>query len=268
MRDTTKGTSKALICCGIAAAALMMTACSGSRTYSLAGGGGFGADGAAGAPGEPGEPGAPGQPGAPGSPGLPGLADLGETTGLNDLTDGLGRVSVGDRTILGANGDGGPLGVSVLSPTQQTGSVATVGVLSGGSVATVSTGTPTTAVGNASGPANGLLGVTVGGSQLIGSGSGNPAIDLNVLSSGSASGTAVTGNVLSNGQPLGLGVNGGAVAGGANPVSGLVTGVTGTVGGVLGGATGSGTGAGATGALGGVTGTVGGLLGGLRRPGN
>ena len=277
MRHTTFSANKALICCGIAAAALMATACNGNRSYSLGGGGGFGSEGPAGAPGEPGAPGAPGEPGAPGAPGTPGLpgiggglADLGETTGLNDLTDGLGRVSVGDRTILGAGGDGGPLGVSVLSPTQQVGTVATVGVLSGGTVATVSTGAPATPVGNASGEANGLLGVTLGGNQLIGSGNGNPAIDLNVLSTGSASGTAVTGNILSNGQPVGLGVSGPGAAGGTNPVGGVLGGVTGTVGGGLGGGALGGSGSGASGGpLGGLTGTVGGLLGGLRpRTGN
>ncbi|RYI34366.1 MAG: hypothetical protein EON48_01990 [Acetobacteraceae bacterium] len=129
-------------------------------------------------------------------------------------------------------------------------------------MATVSTGTPTTAVGNASGPANGLLGVSLGGNQLVGSGNGNPAVDLNVLSPGSASGTAVTGNILSNGQPVGLGVNGAGAPGGTNPVGGLLGGVTGTVGGVLGGATGGGTGS--PGLLGGATGAAGGLLGGLR----
>lgn len=277
MAHTTSSANKVLICCGIAAA-LMAAGCNGNRSYSFGGGGGFGVDGPQGAPGEPGAPGAPGSPGGPGAPGTPGtpglgggliggLTSLGETSGLNDLADPLGRVTVGDRTILGAGGSGGPLGVSVLSPTQQTGSVATVGVLSGGQVATVSTGTPTTAVGTASGPANGLLGLTIGGNQVLGSSSGNPAIDLNVLSAGSASGTAVTGNVLSNGQPVGLGVAGTTGATGANPVGGLVNGVTGAVGGLLnGGATG---GANPLGGLlgGGATGgsnPIGGLLGGLR----
>lgn len=263
MSHTTSSATKALICCGIAAA--MMTAgCNGNRSYSFGSGGGFGSDGGQGAPGEPGAPGSPGTPGGPGSPGAPGapgigsglvggLTDLGETTGLNDLADPLGRVTVGDRTVLGAGGSGGPLGVSALSPTQQAGSVATVGVLSGGQIATVGTGTPNTPVTNASGPATGLLGLNVGGNQVVGSGSGNPAIDLNVLSPTGASGTAVTGNILSNGQPVGVGVSGAPGAtGGANPVGGLLGGVTGTVGGLLGG-----------GAAGG-TNPVGGLLGGLR----
>lgn len=263
MGYTTSSATKALICCGIAAA-FMVSGCNGNRSYSLGGGGGFGSEGPQGAPGEPGAPGAPGQPGQPGRPGTPGapgigggLSDLGETTGLDDLADPLGRVTVGDRTILGAGGDGGPLGVSVLSPTQQAGSVATVGVLSGGQVATVGVGTPNTPTTTASGPATGLLGLNVGGNQVVGSSSGNPAIDLNVLSPTGASGTAVTGNILSNGQPVGVGVSGAPGAtGGANPVGGLLGGVTGTVGGLLNG-----------GATGGGANPVGGLLGGLR-PGN
>jgi hypothetical protein len=264
MGHTTFSAPNALICCGIAAA-LMVAGCNGNRSYSLGGGGGFGSDGGQGAPGAPGEPGSSGPPGTPGGPGTPGapggiggglvggLGDLGETTGLTGLTDPLGRVTVGDRTVLGQGGTAGPLGVSVLSPTQQTGSVATVGVLSGGQIATVGAGTPNTPVTNASGPATGLLGLTVGSHQVVGSGSGNPAIDLNVLSPTGASGTAVTGNILSNGQPVGVGVSGAPGAtGGTNPVGGVLGGVTGTVGGLLNG-----------GATGGAN-PVGGLLGGLR----
>lgn len=264
MGHTTLRAGRILACCGVAAA-VMVAGCNGNRSYSLGGGGGFGADGGQGAPGEPGAPGAPGAPGGPGTPGAPGtpgigggLSDLGETTGLNDLADPLGRVSIGDRTILGQGGNGGPVGVSVLSPTQQAGSVATVGVLSGGQVATVGVGTPNTPTTTATGPATGLLGLTVGGNEVIGSGQGNPAIDLNVLSPGGASGTAVTGNILSNGQPVGVGVSGApGTTGGANPVGGVLGGVTGTVGGLLSG-----------GATGGAN-PVGGLLGGLRpRGGN
>ncbi len=260
MAHTTSSASKALICCGIAAA-FLVSGCNGNRSYSFGSGGGFGSDGGQGAPGEPGQPGSPGTPGTPGAPGSPGapggigggLTSLGETTGLDDLADPLGRVTVGDRTILGQGGSGGPVGVSLLSPTQQTGSVATVGVLSGGQVATIGTGTPNTPTTNATGPANGLLGVTVGGNQVIGSSAGNPAVDLNVLSPTGASGTAVTGNVLSNGQPVGVGVSGAPGAtGGANPVGGVLGGVTGTVGGVLNGG----------------ANPVGGLLGGLRPGGN
>ena len=111
-----------------------------------------------------------------------------------------------------------------------------------------------TPVTTASGPANGLLGLSVGDKQLVGSSSGNPAVDLNVLSPTGASGTAVTGNILSNGQPLGLGVTQ-PDGGGAD---GLLGGVTGTVSGVVGGATSN-----PTGVVKGVTGTVGGLVGGL-----
>lgn len=243
MRHTTSSATKVLICCGFAAA-VMVSGCNGNRSYSLGGGGGFGSDGAQGAPGEPGAPGAPGEPGAPGTPGAPGglggLTDLGETTGLNDLADPLGRVTVGDRTILGAGGDGGPVGVSVLSPTQQPGSVATVGVLSGGQVATVGVGTPNTTTAPATSPTTGLLGLNVGGNQVLGGNSTN-AVGVNVLSPTGASGTAVTGNVLSNGQPVGVGVTGAPGAtGGTNPVGGLLGGVTGAVGGLTGGLTGGG----------------------------
>lgn len=243
----------AATCLGVAAA-LLLAGCHGNRSYTLAGGGDFGTAGPQGERGPQGEPGPAGPPGSPGTPGLGGANGLPGSA----LVSGLGQVSIGDRTLLGQGGEGGPLGVSVLSPGQASGDLATVGVLSGGQVATVGLGTPNTPVDPATGPATGLLGVTLGGNQLVGSGSGNPAIDLNVLSPGGASGTAVSGNVLSNGQPVSVGVNAPA---GATPgadgllggVTGAVGGVTGAVGGVLGGATGG-------------QNPVGGLLGGLTPP--
>ena len=48
MGHTTSSATKALICCGIAAA-FMVSGCNGNRSYSLGGGGGFGADGGQGA---------------------------------------------------------------------------------------------------------------------------------------------------------------------------------------------------------------------------
>lgn len=261
MSHTTISVNRVAVCFGLAAA-LMATGCNGNRSYSLGGGGDFGAAGPEGQAGPQGEAGPAGPAGPQGPAGANGglLGGGGGTGGglLGGVADGLGQVSVGDRTILGQSGQGGPLGVSVLSPTQQEGGLATVGVLSGGQVATVGVGSATTPVTNASGPASGLLGVTLGGNQLVGSSQGNPAIDVNVLTTGSASGTAVTGNILSNGQPVGVGV---ANAPGGTPASGVLGGVTGVVGGV-------------TGTVGGVlsggqpANPVGGLLGGLPRRGN
>ncbi|MFJ6024931.1 hypothetical protein ACIQC9_10100 [Brevundimonas sp. NPDC092305] len=245
-------------------AALLLSACHGNRSYNLGSSGEFGVAGPAGPQGEQGPAGPAGPQGPQGEPGAGGV--LGGAGGgligqIAEATDPLGRVTIGDRTVVGgADGSGGPLGVSVLSPTQNAGQAATVGVLSGGNVATVGLGQPTTPVDPATGAPSGLLGLNVGGNQVLGQGSGAPAVDLAILSPTGASGTAVTGNVLSNGQPLAVGVSGQ----GAAPAQGLVGtvtdkvgGVVGTVGGALGQPTGGTAGQPPAGGL------VGGLLGGL-----
>lgn len=259
MRNTTQGVGR-IAACATLAFALMAAGCNGNRSYSFGAdggigggsGGGSGGGGTGGGSGSGSGGGSGGGSGSGSGGGTSGLAGLGQTTGLDTLLDPVGAVTVGDTTLLGQGATPDPLGVSVLSPTTTPGSVATVGVLSGGQVLTVNTGQPNAPVTAATGPANGLLGLTVGDKQVVGSSSGNPAIDLNVLSPTGASGTAVTGNILSNGQPLGLGVTQ------PEGTGGLLGGVTGTVGGLVGGATSN-----PQGLVEGVTGTVGGVVNGV-----
>lgn len=265
MSIATQGMGRAAACATVAFA-LMAAGCNGNRSYSFGADGGIGGSAGGGTDGGTGGGSGGGSGGSSSGGGAgssSGLAGLGATTGLDTLLDPAGAVTVGDTTLLGQGATPDPLGVSVLSPTATQGSVATVGVLSGGQVLAVNTGQPNTPVTAATGPANGLVGLTVGDKQVVGSSTGNPAVDLNVLSPTGASGTAVTGNILSNGQPVGLGVTQPDGAGG------LLGGVTGAVGGVVGGATSDPTGLveGVTGTAGGVVegaaGTVGGLLPGV-----
>ena len=208
------------------------------------------------------------------------------TAGLNDVLNSLGRVTVGDKTVLGG-GSGAqtsPLGVSVLSPTQSAGGVATVGVLSGGQVLNVGVGQGNASSTPTGGTPTSLLGLTVAGQPVLGGGVGDPAIDLGLLSPGAAQGTAASVNLLSNGQPVGVSLGGGGASGllgGAltpvtsgpltpvvapvvATVTGLVGGLTGTLTGGVAGGVGAGVGVGA--GPGGATvggGLVGGLTGGL-----
>lgn len=137
-----------------------------------------------------------------------------------NLQDGLGRVTVGDKTLVGqgtANGKGA-LGVSVLAPTQNTGKLATVGVLSDGKLATVDV--PVPATGGQAGGNQSLLNVKAGGQTLVGS--SNPAVvGVGVLSPNTTTGKAATVNLLPNA---------GGTAGGDTNTGG----VTGLVGGVVG----------------------------------
>lgn len=232
-------------------AALLVSACHGNRTYSLGSSGSFGTAGPAGERGPEGPAGPAGPQGPAGRDGLDGL------NGLNGA-NGLGAVVIGDRTIIGGGGGApGPLGVNILSPGQSPGQVATVGVLAGGSVAAIAVGQPNSPTPPAGGSPTGLLGLTVGGNQVLGQGQGNPAVDLAVLSPTGASGTAVSGNVLSNGQPLGVGLTNPA---GAQTPGGVVGGVKTAVGGVVGGLQPGGTAPPAP-TLPGVGGVLGGVLG-------
>lgn len=274
MPRTTNQISRTALAFGLAGA-LMTAGCHGAHTYSLggaafdAGGGGQEPGDGSGGSGGGSDGGGSGAGAGGGSGGASGaLGELAETTGLDDAADPLGRVTVGDRTVLGqgAAGAEGPLGVSVLSPTTETGEVATVGVLSGGQVAGLSTGQPNSATAAATGAAGGLLGVTVGDQTV---GADNPVVDLNVLAPTGAAGTVAGVDVLSNGQPVNATVN--DPRAGQSPVSGAVDAVTGTVGGVVGGlpdvgagaGAGAGTGSDGVGAGAVVGGVVGDVTGGL-----
>ena len=96
-------------------AALMTSACHGNRSYSLGGGGEFAAAGAAGPQGEQGPEG-PAGPQGPAGPagangsdgilgGVGGSGNGGLIGAVAEATDPLGRVTIGDRTVVGgANG--------------------------------------------------------------------------------------------------------------------------------------------------------------------
>ncbi|HEV2081874.1 MAG TPA: hypothetical protein VGR32_05390 [Brevundimonas sp.] len=242
--------------CLISVAALSLAACGGKTRHTFSGGGGYaGTPGAAGPEGPAGPQGPKGDPGAAGLPGMDGLPGMGGGSG--GLLGGAGAVTIGDQTLVGTPGQTGPLGVSVLSPTQATGSVATVGALSGGQVVSVGTGAGTTAT-TSGGTPTGLLGVNVGGHQVLGQGGSN-LIGVGVLSPNGQQGTNVTGNVLSGGQTVGVGVSG-TQGSGSGHAGGVVGGVVGTVGGVLQPSNG-----GSHGQPGG-TGPLPGGLGGLLRP--
>ena len=216
--------SRTTACLGIVAA-LAVTGCNGNRSFSLgsgigadggassdgggAGGGSGGGDGGTGG-GAGGGTGGGGAGGGSGSGsgsggGAGGLGGVVAATGLNGLLDPLGQVTVGDQSVLGQGATtAGPLGVNVLSPDLTPGSVATVGVLSGGQVLNVNAGQGTASTTPTGGDPTSLLGLTVAGRPVLGTGSGNPALDVGVLSPGAAQGTAGSVNLLSNGQPLGV----------------------------------------------------------------
>ena len=196
-----KDISRTASVCLVAAAALSLAAC-GSTRHNFS-------SGISGINGADGQQGPQGEPGPQGPAGLDGLDGL---DGVGDLLGGVGTVTIGDQTL--ANGENGPLGVSILSPDQATGQVLTAGVASGGQLVTIGTGNGATAA-TGGGTPDGLLGVNLGGNQI---GSGNALIGLGVLSPTAAQGSSITGNVLSGGQPVGVGVGGApAPSGGTTP---------------------------------------------------
>jgi hypothetical protein len=113
--------------------------------------------------------------------------------------------------------------------------VSTMSLVGKAAASTPTGGTPTA-----------LLGLTVAGHPVLGSGSGDPAIDIGVLSPGAAQGTAGSVNLLSNGQPVGVSLGAGGATGllgGAltpvtsGPLAPVVAPVVGTVTGVVAGVT-------------------------------
>ncbi|TZG24653.1 hypothetical protein FYJ91_18725 [Sphingomonas montanisoli] len=146
---------------------------------------------------------------------------------LAPVTNGLGQVAgvtAGTTQVLGSAGVTPAVGVSVLSPTQTAGSLATVGVGAGGNLVTAAVGpvagagagaavpasavvapvqqvvqTVTGALPSGAIPANGLATVQVGNATLLDGGS-NPAIGASVLSPTQATGSAVTAGVASAGN--------------------------------------------------------------------
>jgi len=173
----------------------------------------------------------------------------GATNPMGAATGRLVGVSAGGNQVLGAVGTTPAVGVSVLSRTQTTGSLATAGVGSGGalvsaSVAPVSaSGSAGASVTNGALPTNGIATVTVGSTTLL-NGGATPAVGASVLSPGQATGSAVTAGVLSAG----------------NVVTTTVGNVTAPLTSVLGSGTTQG-GATSTAAPAGLGGVVGGLLG-------
>jgi hypothetical protein len=148
----------------------------------------------------------------------------GSTAGATaPLTNALGQVAgatVGTTQLLGSSGTTPLVGASVLSPTQTTGSVATVGVASAGQTATAvvapvsavagtvtnAAAPVTSAVASAAAPVtSGLATVTVGNTTLLNGGAG-PLVGASVASPVQAAGTAVTAGVLSAGNAVTAGV--------------------------------------------------------------
>lgn len=287
MSGTIYGMARTAACLGVAA--VMLAGCGGNRSFSLGndglglgsspadpdggtgdgtggggtdgggtGGGGSdgGAGGGSGGGGTGGGPGGGsgggtggGSGGGTGGGGSGGTGSSLNNAGLTDVLDSLGRVTVGDKTVLGS-GSGPqtipPLGVSIGSPTQAAGQVATVGVLSGGQVLNANIGQGNASSTPTGGTPTSLLGLTVAGNPVLGSGSGDPAIDIGVLSPGAAQGTAGSVNLLSNGQPVGVNLGSGGATGllgGAltpvtsGPLAPVVTPVVGTVTGAVAGLT-------------------------------
>jgi hypothetical protein len=199
------------------------------------------------------------------------LVDTGN--GKTLLLDGVQK-SVGDVVTINlgnqgvtssADGTPGAVGLSVLSPTQAQGTLASANVLTSGQVATANVnGVANVAVANVTAPGGGLsnqlLNVAVADHQILGS--GNPALINANLLSGAAGGGALT--PVTN---LVGGVTGGTATGTAGglltPVTGLVSNVVNTAGAT---ATPASVNAGATAtaanttATGTATGTVAGLL--------
>ncbi len=142
--------------------------------------------------------------------------------GLTAAPGQLITATIGKATALGSAGASPLLGASILSPGQQSGSLLTVGVGSGGQLVTLQPGTGGNLLGGATG---GLTGGVTGG--LTGGPAGSPvALVGNVVGTATGALSQVTG-----------GVTGGTTGGGNanNPVTGVVSGVTGTLGGLLGG---------------------------------
>lgn len=134
--------------------------------------------------------------------------------GLTAAPGQLVTATIGKATALGSAGASPLIGASILSPGQQSGSLLTVGVGSGGQLVALQPGTGGNLLG-------GVTGGAPGGSPV-----GTPvALVSNVVSTTTGALSQVTG-----------GVTGGAPGGNTgNPVTGVVSGVTGIVGGVLGG---------------------------------
>lgn len=159
------------------------------------------------------------------------LVDTGQgrTYLVDGLTAAVGQavsLNVIDRNVL--PGGGTPLvGASVLSATQGSGSLATVGVDAAGNLvkavatplgtdgAMISAVAPGTTGGLRAAPGQ-VAGATVGGSQLLGTAGGTPLVGASVLSPTPTTGSLLTAGVGSGGNVLNVaaGSSSGASAGG------------------------------------------------------
>ncbi|WP_206240022.1 hypothetical protein [Novosphingobium terrae] len=172
------------------------------------------------------------------------LVDTGN--GKTLLLDGVQKV-VGDAVTINlgnqavttsADGTPGAVGLSVLSPTQAQGTLASAGVLTSGQVATANVnGVANVAVANVTAPGGGLsnqlLNVAVADHQILGS--GDPAlINANLLSGAAGSGLTSGGAVLTPVTSLLTNVTNGGLTNGGTATGGLLKPVTGLVGTVAG----------------------------------
>jgi hypothetical protein len=214
------------VLCGVALAALIpISACSSSGRVGFAGDLG-------GSPSGPSQPADPNPDPSQGG-GDPALADAvndgadtvlaaaGNLTGnllpngggdVGEGADALGRVTVGDETIVGEQGSRAPtaIGLSVNSETQEQGELATLGVLNNGQVIAANE------VGNAGG--GDLIGARVDGDQVIGEG-GQQQVGLGVLSSSDERGEIADVNLLTGNQIIDVELNNSANGEGAGSLT-------------------------------------------------
>ncbi len=148
------------------------------------------------------------------------------TTAMAPVTSALAPVTaalpvtttLGSATLTGGTAQQ-PIGVSVLAPTQATGTAATIGVLSGGNVATATlgnaglggatgavTGAVTGTVGNVLDSASSLANANVLNQDLVTGPS--PLLGASAASRQQRAGSVATVGVLSGGQPVTLGLGG------------------------------------------------------------
>jgi hypothetical protein len=143
------------------------------------------------------------------------LNPSGAATGLPLTTD------VAGTTLTGGAGTQ-PVAVSALSPTTATGSIATVGALSGGNTATANlTGVTAAPLPGTTGAVGGTAGSVLNGSTSLANGTvanqnvltgSNPLVGASALSRGQNTGSVATAGVAAGGQAATVGVGGNTLA--------------------------------------------------------
>jgi hypothetical protein len=145
------------------------------------------------------------------------LNESGVTESADNVIDPLGRVSVGEETLIGSgdSGDRQSIGVSALAESQNYGDEASIGVLSNGQVLTVDPEFAENSQGDD------LIGVMADNDQIVGS--GGETVGVSVLSSPGDSGQAASAGVLSGDTIVDVQVNDTAGENVDLPIVGQVT---------------------------------------------